>query len=385
MATQFSLRKKLVFTTILVTLVAAVLLVAGEIYVRRTSKFGYVTPEIIRTRSLQYAPSLFARQMFPQQEQNAYGGSTVSENLAYHINSRGYRGPEFAVPKPSGVTRIIIYGGSQVFDTTNPEGRDWPRRVENLLRQSGFPNAEIINGGAPGYASFDSMGKLFAEGHTFTPDYVILCNAWNDLKYFHVNQPLLRQFRPYVADSDPRMYYQNALDRFLCEHLQLFVRLRTNYYGWKLRAGPEGQTLAAPGTNAAPVSIPTPVALAQYRLNIQMFADVAKNTGSVPILMTQPRVVASSNSEEVIRGLKFANYVQMSHPELVRAFAQTDDIIRQTAKEKGAVLLDAAPSLSGRTELFKDEVHYTDAGAQAVAELVAGELAKLLKSETRTR
>jgi lysophospholipase L1-like esterase len=376
MATQLSLRKKLVFTVVVTALAAVILGLAGEIYVRRTSEYGYITPEIMRERSLQYTPVVFARHAFPQKELNAYGGVTVQENLTDHINTRGYRGPEFAVPKPAGTTRIIFYGGSQVFDVKNPEGRDWPRRVENILRQHGFPNVEVINAGTPGHASFDSVGRLFAEGHALQPDFVVLCNAWNDLKYFHLDQTLLRHIKPYVENSDPRQFYQNALDRFLCEHSQLFVRLRTNYYSRKLRAGDEGQTLSS--GHAPPLDYISPLAVKQYRLNLQTFADIAKNTGSVPVMITQPRIVASNNPPELIRSLKFANYVQMSHAGLVRAFAQTDDLIRQTAQEKGAILLDAAPRLSGRADLFTDEVHFNDAGAQAMAEFVAGELIKAL-------
>ena len=345
---------------------------AGEIYVRKTSDYGYVTPEIIRGRSLQYAPSLFARTVFPQQAQTAYGGKTVSDGLVYPINSRGYRGPEFAVPKPANLIRIIIYGGSQVFDVNAAGDNDWPRRVEKILRGRGV-NVEVINAGVPGHASWDSVGKLFAEGHTFAPDIVVLCNAWNDLKSFRSEQPLLRQFKPYAATGDPRQNYQNALDRFICEHSQLFVRLRMKYYSWRLRAGEQGQI----PENAATGADVSAAAVQQYRLNAQTFADVAKNAGAVPVLMTQPRLASVKNTDEEKKRLHYY-YVNLTHEGLVKAFEQTDDIIRRTAQEKNAPLIDAAPQLTGRGDLFTDEVHFNDAGSQAVAELVATELGKLL-------
>lgn len=375
--TQLSLKKKLLFTVCLTLITLTLALVAGEIYVRRTSAYGYVTPEIVRQRSLRYAPSVFARNVFPQEAQTAYGGKTVYDNLIYPINAKGYRGPDFAVPKPVNVIRIIIYGGSQVFDVNAAGENDWPRRVEKLLRQQGFANVEVINAGVPGHASWDSVGKLFAEGHTLQPDYVVLCNAWNDLKGFTNPRPLLRQFAPYTLTADPRQNYQNSLDQFLSEHSQLFVRLRTKYYSWRLRAGTQGQI---PETAvAATAQGVAPSALAQYRLNVQTFSDIAKNTGSVPVLMTQPRLAAATNTEEEKSRLHY-HYINLTHEGLLAAFAQTDDIIRRTAKEKGVPLLDAAPRLTGRGDLFTDEVHYNDAGSQAVAELVAGELARLIKA-----
>jgi lysophospholipase L1-like esterase len=369
---QISFKKKLVFTALVTLFVFALAFAAGEIYVRKTSAFGYVTPEIIRGRSLRYEPSLFARNVFPQQAQTAYGGRTINDGLIFPINSRGYRGPEFAAPKPDGAIRVIIYGGSQVFDINAGGDNDWPRQVEKLLRAQGFPQIEVINAGAPGHASWDSVGKLFAEGHTLTPDVVILCNAWNDLKYFGSNQPLLRKYKPYIETQDPRLHYQNTLDRFLCEHSQLFVRLRMKYYSWRLRAGEQGQipTTADPGGSAY-------MAIAQYRLNVQTFADIANRTGAVPVVMTQPRLASLKNTEEEKKRLHYY-YVNLSHEGLVNAFEQTDTIIRQAFASKEAVVFDAAPKFTGRGDLFTDEVHFNAAGSQAMAEYVAAELGKLL-------
>ena len=376
---ELSLKKKLLFSALPTLVVLVLALVAAEIFVRQTSKLGYVTPEIIRQRSLQYEPSLFARHVFPQRAQTAYGGETFGEGRVYSINSRGYRGPEFTVPKPVGVIRIIIYGGSQVFDVNAANDNDWPRRIEKSLRQQGFPNVEVINAGTPGHASWDSAGKLFAEGHTFSPDYVVLCNAWNDLKSARSERTLLRQFRPLIAAADPRLNYQDSFDQFLCEHSQLFVRLRTRYYSWRLHAGEQGQIPAAAPPAGEVLSETT---LAQYRLNLQTFADVAKNVGAVPVLMTQPRLVSLANSDEEKRRLHYY-YVNLTHEGLVKAFERTDEIIRQVAREKNAVLVDGVPQLTGRGDLFTDEVHYNYAGSQAIAEYVASEFAKLLVQRQR--
>jgi lysophospholipase L1-like esterase len=380
MATQLSLKKKLFFTALMTLLVFIAAFAAGEIYVRKTSDYGYVTPEIIRERSLQYAPSLFARTVFPQRAQTAYGGKTVNDGLIYPINSQGYRGPELAATKPANTVRFIIYGGSQVFDINAANDNDWPRRVEKILRGQGL-NVEVINAGAPGHASWDSVGKLFAEGHAFAPDYVVLCNAWNDLKSFRSERPLLRQFKPYAATGDPRQNYQNALDRFICERSQLFVRLRMKYYSWRLRAGAQGQIPESAAKAGDDVSA---AALKQYSLNLQTFADVAKNAGAAPVLMTQPRLASLKNTDDEKKRLHYY-YVNLTHEGLVKAFEQTDAIIRQTAQDKGATLIDAAPQLTGRGELFTDEVHYNDAGSQAIAEFVAGELAKVLTQRRKDR
>src|SRR5262245_11832732 len=104
------------------------------------SPYGYTTPEILRTQSLQYVPALFARHVFPREEQRVLG---PDGKLQFFINSLGYRGELFSIEKPAGTTRIIIYGGSAAFDSSASEGHAWPYLVGVRLHESGFPNAEV--------------------------------------------------------------------------------------------------------------------------------------------------------------------------------------------------------------------------------------------------
>ena len=276
------MKKKIIFTLIPVVLALVVFLSMAEVYLRHFSKAGYITPEILKDRSLQYVSSIFSRYVLAEKEADVVGWNKKK----YHLNSRGYRGPEFPEKKPGGAIRIMFYGGSAVFDVG--VDHDWPRRVEELLRQNGFPEVEVINAGIPGSATFNSFGRFFAEGHLFNPDYVVLYNTWERLKYFRSNEPLLRLFQPYVPSADPRQNYQNFLDKFFCEHSQLYVRLRIHYYNRKFRIGPEGSK--PKGKLGSEI---TGTALRQYRINLQMFADLAQDIGATPIFMLQARLMHS--------------------------------------------------------------------------------------------
>ena len=50
-------------------------------------------------------------------------------------------------------------------------------------------HVEVINAGIPGHTSGDSLGRLYTEIWQWKPDYVIMYEAWNDIKYF--NQSVL--------------------------------------------------------------------------------------------------------------------------------------------------------------------------------------------------
>ena len=355
-------------------LVAALLTLSiSELYVRRTSKLGYVTPEILKNRSVQYAPSLFARHVFPQKDLRAYGGEGPNGSIFYHINEKGYRGHNFDLNKPAGKIRIIFYGGSNVFDIWMPEDEDWPHRVERTLNENGFSQVEIINGGVPGHASFDCTGRLWSEGHIFRPDYVVYCGAWNDIKkHFRSAEPLLRQMHPYVEDSDPRLNYQGRLDRFLCEHSQLYVRVRQRYYDWKLNADLEGEVVQRDPTFDFDLQ---EEALRQYKLNVQLFVDCAKDVGAVPVLMTEARLAVRANGQS-----SDAQPQNRSGDEtLLTAYERIEQILRDVASDKNAVLVDSSKELNGRQEFFEDRVHLTERGSSEMARLIAQDMPRLLK------
>ncbi len=371
---SLSLRKKLLLVSVATISSALLGLVIAEITIRHTSRLGYVTPETLKNRSLQYSPALFARHVFPQKEVRAYG--EWSNSPEFYINDNGYRGHSFAATKPEGVIRIIIYGGSAVFDPYQPEGRDWPHRVETILKENGFPQVEVINAGIPGHASFDCFGRLFAEGHVFNPDYLIFSNAWNDIKNFRSDRPLLRQLRPYKDDEDPRLNYQGTLDRFLCEHSQLYVRLRGRYYNWKLRVNAEGRV-----PEGDYVSDFNPAALKQYRINQQMFIDMAREIGAVPVLMTEARLAAPDNTEGQKSRIVYES-VKLTPQGLLKSYEAIEETVRQVSSEKRVDLLDVSKEMNGKDEFFLDHVHLTAKGSEELARITAQKLAELIKIKT---
>jgi hypothetical protein len=371
--TKYSLKKRFTFAFILFILIISFTIICFEIYAHNFRR--YDTPSQVKEKSLQYERSLFARHMFPQKEQRveALWSPRQKEAAELYVNEKGYRGPDFNVNKDDETIRIMIFGGSQVFSVFDSEGKDWPHRVENILKSSGFPHVEVINAGTPGYASFDSLGKLFAEGHVFMPDYVIIDNAWNDIKLFRFKEPLLRSRPPSGIPDDPRVNYQGFIDYILSENSQLYIRLRSRYYKWKYNIDVEG---AIPEGDLEDEIYE--IGLRQYRLNMEMFVDLARNIGAVPILMIQPRLVALSNSEEDKSVIAYDHF-KLDHQTLCDAFEKTDEIVRSVARSKNALLIDASEGITGKSEYFIDGIHTSDKGSYHFALVTANRLMDILK------
>lgn len=352
-----------------------VALVISEVVVR--SCFRYNTPDTVREHSLQFLPTVYARHVLKQSQRveldKAWGIRTEAEATGqlFEINEKGFRGRSIAQSKPSGGCRVAALGGSAVFDIRADEGEDWPHLLENQLRAAGLRMVEVINAGVPGYATADSLGRLFTQVWMLEPDVVLLSNAWNDIKYFRrlaPEQPLLLLTRPYDEAADPFRSYRGPIDRLL-SNSQLYVKLRNRYLIWKLNVGNEG---AAPASELA--ASYSPLAIRQYRLNVELFVDASRNIGARPVLLTQPSLIAAENGPAERQRISY-EYAGLDHAALVRAFEECNEVVRSVAQVKGAWIVDLAAGMNGRSEFFADHVHTTRRGSEEIARVVSGFLA----------
>lgn len=161
----------------------------------------------------------------------------------------------------------------------------------------------------------------------------------------------------------------------LCELSQLYLRLRARYYNWKYHIGNEGAIQSGEYTNEV-----NELGLKQYRLNVEMFVDLARNIHAFPILVTQARLVANDNTDEE-KSIIGYHYQKMKHQILVEAFEKTDDIIINVAKSKHVPIIDASNQMSGKDGYFSDHVHLSDRGSNKLAITISEYLFTLIKEQ----
>jgi lysophospholipase L1-like esterase len=106
------------------------------------------------------------------------------ERFVVEMNSHGYRTHEFAVPKPTGVVRVICIGGSTtVAGRTNQE--TYPALLERKLAAR-FPGLriEVLNLGVSSVTSdywHARLDRVFA----YEPDILVQYDAINDISWRH--------------------------------------------------------------------------------------------------------------------------------------------------------------------------------------------------------
>ena len=134
-------------------------------------------------------------------------------NPAIHTNSFGLRSPEIAVPKPAGVTRVVLLGDSFTFGMRVADEEVFARKLEQRLRAA-YPgrSIEVINAGVLSYCPLLEYLQYRDRLHIFEPDLVVLNFDMSDVqdhlaysreavfaadgRPLYVTEPSLRSQRP---------------------------------------------------------------------------------------------------------------------------------------------------------------------------------------------
>ena len=124
-------------------------------------------------------------------------------DVTIHTNRYGLRGPDPVLPKPSGVTRILMLGDSFTFGFPVKDDETFCRLIEQRLRAKGYP-VEVVNGGVSGYSPTLEYVSLRDEYLSFEPDLVILWYDLGDLQedtWYQKN--LVRDAQGRIVRCDP--------------------------------------------------------------------------------------------------------------------------------------------------------------------------------------
>ena len=98
-------------------------------------------------------------------------------DIAERLNSQGYRGREATEPKPLGELRVVVLGGSTVF-----EGEPaLPELLERELQKRGIAKVACFNFGVVSSVSGMEVSRLLFEVTDLQPDLVVFYGGGNDL------------------------------------------------------------------------------------------------------------------------------------------------------------------------------------------------------------
>ena len=252
---------------------------------------------------------------------------TKVDHKPVHINSRGTRGAEFAVPKPAGTIRILALGDSKTFGWGLSETETYAQRLQESLQPYAAPGTrvEVINAGVNAW-SYPQM-KVFLQEHglAWQLDFVLLADA-----------NLWTQFS---EDSDPafvdkmlsRVRLKNLLRRSAIYHFVIEVQLAQVYARYRTKfipIDPKQDQLFKEAQKSDPDAV--------FKKAIEEVCTLATRAGARPVLMYIPiQGDLEAGKESNVQKAKQEIAARLSVPLI--------DLTPDLKPEANAVYLDADP------------------------------------------
>jgi hypothetical protein len=134
----------------------------------------YGAPPHWRTPQVKHEVTPYGYKPVPHQAAWS-GGAPVQTNVF------GFRGPEWAVPKPPGTLRVMVLGDSLSFGNLVPYEDTYAARLQHALATGGAP-VEVVLAASGGWDTAQELAFLEQEGLRHQPDVVVLGFFYNDYR-----------------------------------------------------------------------------------------------------------------------------------------------------------------------------------------------------------
>ena len=274
-----------------------------------------------------------------------------------HVNSRGLRAPEIPIEKGANERRVLLLGDSTVYGVLVSDEDSFAGQLESRL-QSVDPNITVLNGGCPGYSSWQALQALRHRFMDYQPDIVIIGTLWSDAQGASV--PDSARFgdgsRGIMTYSAAWVFTRSWLRRSKWEEgtpEQVEFRFEPN----QMQGAPPPM---APVSTAEsmPIAPTHRVPLAQYQQNLNDLIDTIEESGARAMLLALP------SSRDVALG-RVGDFRD--------AYRAT---MREVSEDRGVDFLFSPPIFFGGrvNSLFHDDVHPTATGHARLGSFIADTL-----------
>jgi hypothetical protein len=292
----------------------------------------------------------------------------------WKINNNGFRGKDIAIEKPNGIKRIICMGTSETFGLYEEENYEWPAQLAKLLEEDG--HFEVIN------ASVVGMGlehyRAYIERYVlkFRPDFMILVinpyfyfgsayrEGQNPNRAVGLNQELGQPIKNKNYDFQFRVItkIKNSIKRILPGQI-----LR-NYQIYNMEK--EVQISRNKLKISTLVDDVDEKILLEFWRNTEKIVDFIESNGIKVLLCSYPALINESNKnlypEIFFDGMRFNP--ELSLKGMICVLGRFNSAIQALSESRNIYFVDNYKKLPQAIENFGDNVHYTNLGAEIIAQ-----------------
>jgi lysophospholipase L1-like esterase len=274
-------------------------------------------------------------------------------------------------PIPSDVDtnyfNIFCLGGSTT-EFRDSRGRDWPGLTQKLIREKyNIDSIRFYNLGKQWYTTQHTLINYIQNLRKFKPDVIIVMHNINDLlinaDFSRFSNGNFREDYGHFLGPEALMIKYGSLAEFIFNNLKL------------LWYGPE------------PVDIKTDKfpGLVSFRNNLKTLTELARNSDTKIIFMTQPNIYKQKMNSEELQSLNMLNReaigdgIRWTYETALSGIKKYNDTIRELSNELNVPLVDLEKVVPKSLDYFYDDVHYTDKTYDLISSYLSDELLKVIR------
>jgi lysophospholipase L1-like esterase len=274
-------------------------------------------------------------------------------------------------PIPSDVDtnyfNIFCLGGSTT-EFRDSRGRDWPGLTQKLIREKyNIDSIRFYNLGKQWYTTQHTLINYIQNLRKFKPDVIIVMHNINDLlinaDFSRFSNGNFREDYGHFLGPEALMIKYGSLAEFIFNNLKLL---------WYRPEPVDIKTDKFPG-------------LVSFRNNLKTLTELARNSDTKIIFMTQPNIYKQKMNSEELQSLNMLNReaigdgIRWTYETALSGIKKYNDTIRELSNELNVPLVDLEKVVPKSLDYFYDDVHYTDKTYDLISSYLSDELLKVIR------
>lgn len=295
----------------------------------------------------------------------------LEERVVHSKNSLGFRGPE---PPPDFARwlTVVAVGGSTTECFYLSDGKSWPERLEARLRLR-LERVWVNNAGLDGHSSFGHLLLTRQAIVPLRPRVTMYLVGLNDI-FTDVPRELDRvRINPLAEIANHSELAAVVVNLARWSRTQQIEALGTMPKPIALRDRPR---TAMPPERARRLWDLQEPRLAAFRDRLERLVALNRSAGIEPVLLTQPTLLGGVDARTGIdtRTIEVEVWETVDGAFAWRLLERYNDVTRAVGRERGVPTVDLARALPKDSTFFYDFFHFTNEGADRVAQIAAAEL-----------
>lgn len=315
--------------------------------------------------------------------------SKISDHIVINKNSLGFRGPEPPVDF-SNYLSVITVGGSTTECIFITEGETWTDELSTNLSPY-IGNLWLNNAGIDGHSSFGHIELLKQYLSNLKPTMALFLVGINDLA---IDSGRLYDEASLTVNSSnfQGVFQKVARHSYILTLIKNTTSKKGSHELTKFTDTILDYNVLGDPSNASPLTendiSATNNRLMAFRFRLTEIVRLSRQSGIYPVLITQPAVYGFGDDPETGVDLEKIPISDFTEDGIIRSgrdkwilLEMYNDVTREIGKTTDTPVIDLATKLSKNSKYYYDFIHFTEVGAQEVADIIAPELCAIVQDE----